>query len=164
MELSKPWGPLQPMALAKTHRNIILPIAGLPCLALLVGCVTPIVATGQHFGVGLFRVSMERYEHGVVRTRLTGVGVLTGTYFTAVGYSDRDGLIVPLDGRHYHVKTPIADLYVGDQAVGAVGQWMADYHQEILGRKPRGSVGQEGHVKNSEQDRSPNVKTKGEGK
>ena len=61
-------------------------------------------------------------------------------------------------------RLQLPDLYVGDQAVGAVGQWMADYHGKILGRKPRGSVGQEGRIKDSEQTRSPDVKTKGEGK
>ena len=114
----------------------MLSIAALSCLALLGGCVTPIVATRDHFGVGLFSVDTERYGHGVVRTRVSGVGVLTGPYFVAVGYSDRELLVAPLEGRNYQVKTPTADLYVGDHADGAVHRWMADYHEEILGRKP----------------------------
>ena len=108
VKLSKLWSSLQPMASAEAHRNIILLVAALLCLALLVGCVTPIVATGGHFGVGLFVVNTEHHEHGVVRTRVTGVGGLTGAHAVAVGYSDRAVLVVPLDGGHYHVKTPIA--------------------------------------------------------
>ena len=112
------------------------------CGVFLGGCATPIVTADGYFGIGLFVVDRECYGHEVVRTMITGVGVLTGTNSIAIGYSDRDFLVVPFEGRHYHVKTPVADLYVGDKSVEVAGPWAADYYGEVSGRKPRKNIKQ----------------------
>lgn len=104
------------------------------CSAFIGGCATPVVTANGYFGVGLFVVDTERYDHEVVRTTITGVGVLTGYNSIAIGYSDRDVLVVPVEGRHYHVRTPIADWYVGDKAVAAAAQWVKEEAYESPSR------------------------------
>ena len=137
-------------------------VTALICIVFLEGCITPIVVTSGHFGVGLFIVDRECYGHEVVRTMITGVGVLTGANSIAIGYSDRDFLVAPLKGRHYHVKTPFADLYVGDKAVGVASQWVAGCHGEVSGRKARENIGQEPIcVEGSMQVPLVNTKTEG---
>lgn len=140
--------------------SIVHIVAALACLALMGGCVTPFVATGNHFGVGLFVVKTERHEHGVARTKIVGIGGLKSTRTVSVGYSDHDVLVVPVKERHYHVDTSTLDLYVGNQAVGAVGRWMADYHEEYLGRQLR----EPDHVTDSGRIKFPDEQTGTESK
>jgi len=129
-------------------------------MALMGGCVTPIVATENHLGAGLFVVKTERHGHGVARTTIVGFGGIKSARTVSVGYSDHDVLVVPVEERHYQVHASTLDLYVGDQAVGAVGRWMADYHEEYLGRQLR----ETDHVKDSGRIKSPDEQTGAESK
>ncbi len=81
----------------------------------LAGCVTPIVASDAHFGVGVFVVETESLGHGCTRTAIRGIGFLSGYNCSSLGYVERVVIAAPAEGS-YTLITPEVTFHVGEAA------------------------------------------------
>ena len=106
-----------PRPIRQGHGLKALRSALLPGICLLVlGCVTPVTIGDNHFGLGLYHDQLEILNDDVTYHRVTGLGLLAINGRLMLGFADHQGVEAQIDGRSYHIVTPLADIAVGEEA------------------------------------------------